>query len=120
MGTKQQARDCGQRRLEGLGRGEGWWQRSDMHPTRRGLSLLSSLTALALLDDVDHLARLEADLSGLLLLVAGHHHVLLQEHGVRGVQTWAGGEKTRRQPAAGHGSASAAAGRPLCHGRLRL
>lgn len=83
--------------------------------TRHVSAVFGSLTAFALLNDVDQLPRLQADLCRLLLLVAGHHHVLLQEHGVGGVQTWGRREKTCCQPAASHRSARATAGHPLCH-----
>lgn len=78
------------------------------------------LTAFVFLYDIHDLSSLEADLRVLLLLIVGHHHILLQDHGFRtSISTW-GREKASRKPASSHGSSRATSvhpihDRPNCH-----
>lgn len=78
------------------------------------------LTAFVFLYDIHDLSSLEADLRVLLLLIVGHHHILLQDHGFRAsISTW-GREKASRKPASSHGSLRVTSvhpihDRPTCH-----
>lgn len=92
-------------------------QKSDHRKTEKQQTCL---TAFVFLYDIHNLSSLEADLRVLLLLIVGHHHILLQDHGFgASISTW-GREKASRKPASSHGSLRATSvhpihDRPTCH-----